>query len=71
MSEREGKRSRLHRVENRISSDKEKVPPFIEVLPQQQPKDDHVTETDPEELWFNEYILTPQSTRYHHMMKCC
>lgn len=69
VSERERERSWLQSVENGISSDKEKVPPFIEVLPQQQAKDNHISETDPEVLWSPVYILIPMSTQYQQYLK--
>lgn len=69
VSERKRERNWLQSVEKGISSDKEKEPPLIEVLPQQQPKDNHVSVIDPQVLWFIEYILIPLSTRYYQYLK--
>lgn len=52
-----------------ISSHKEKVQPFTEILPQQQPKDNHVSGTDREALWFIEYIPIPLSTQHNQYFK--
>lgn len=59
VSERKRERSWLPSVEKGISLDKEKVAPFKEALPQQQAKDNHSSESDPEVLWFIECILNP------------
>lgn len=69
LSERKRERNWLRSVEKGISTDKEKVPPFIEILPQQQPKDNHVSEIDPEVLRFIEYIFIPLSTQYYLYLK--
>lgn len=47
------------------------MPPFKEFLPQQQqqPKDNHVSETDPEVLWFTGYIQIPLSTQHFQYFK--
>lgn len=69
VSERKRERSWLQSVEKGISSDKEKVPPFKEALPQQQPKDNHGAKTDPEVLWFIDYILIPLSTQCYQYLQ--
>lgn len=69
LSERKKEKNWLQSVEKGIGTDKEKVPPFIEVVPQQQPKDNHVSETDPEVLWFIEHIFILLSTQYYLFLK--
>lgn len=69
LRERKREKSWLQSVEKGICSDKEKVPPFLEILPQQQPKDNHVSEIYPEVLWFIEYILIHLPTWYYQYLK--
>lgn len=70
MNERKREGSWHGSVEKRgKSSDKERVPPFQEVLPQKQPKDNHVGATDPEVLWFIEYIPILLSTQCDQYLK--
>lgn len=72
VSERKRERSWCVESEKCRSSNKEKVPQFKEVLPQQQqqqPKDNHVSEIDPEVLWFAEYIQIPLSTQHYQYFK--
>lgn len=66
-SEREENRLELaSKCEKGGGKDNEEVPPFIEV---QETKDKHVSETDPEVLWFTEYILIPLSTCFYQFVK--